>query len=181
MLCPQCGAENGNGSQFCSSCGFGLEATASALPASTAIVYAGLWKRYSAAVIDAVILMGGGAIIGGTIGGIMGFILGALGTDIATIEAIGRVIGFIVGLVLNWLYFTLFESSSKQATLGKMSTGILVTDLDGRRISFGKANARYWGKMVSSMTLFIGFLMAGFTEKKQALHDMIAGTLVVKR
>jgi uncharacterized RDD family membrane protein YckC len=56
-----------------------------------------------------------------------------------------------------------------------------VTDLEGRRIGFGRATGRYFAKILSSLTLFIGYLMAGFTEKKQALHDMIAGTLVLRK
>lgn len=87
----------------------------------------------------------------------------------------------ILAALLGWLYFTLFESSSKQATLGKMAMGIIVTDLNGNRISFGKANGRYWSKIVSFLILYIGFIMAGFTEKKQALHDIIAKCLIVKR
>jgi uncharacterized RDD family membrane protein YckC len=71
------------------------------------------------------------------------------------------------------------ESSSKQATLGKLALGIVVTDLNGNRISFGRATGRYFGKIVSGMIFAIGYIMAGFTEKKQALHDMIASCLVV--
>ncbi len=84
-------------------------------------------------------------------------------------------------MLFVWLYYALFESSSKQATLGKMALGIVVTDIDGNRISFGRANARFWSKIISGMILGIGFLMAAFTEKKQGLHDMIAGTLVIKK
>ena len=80
-----------------------------------------------------------------------------------------------------WLYFTLLESSLKQATLGKLALGIIVTDLNIKRISFGIANGRYWGKIVSAIILLIGFIMAGLTKKKQALHDIMAGTLVVKK
>jgi uncharacterized RDD family membrane protein YckC len=72
------------------------------------------------------------------------------------------------------------ESSSRQATVGKMTLGLKVTDLAGRRISFARASGRYFAKYVSSMTLLIGYIMAGFTERKQALHDIIAGTLVIR-
>jgi uncharacterized RDD family membrane protein YckC len=71
------------------------------------------------------------------------------------------------------------ESSSKQATLGKMALGIIVTDLEGQRISFGKATGRHFSKIVSGIILYIGFIMVAFTEKKQGLHDMMAGCLVV--
>jgi uncharacterized RDD family membrane protein YckC len=72
------------------------------------------------------------------------------------------------------------ESSAKQATVGKMALGIIVTDLDGRRIGFGRATGRYFAKILSALTLGIGFLMAGFTERKQALHDMVASCLVIR-
>ena len=62
-----------------------------------------------------------------------------------------------------------------------MALGIIVTDLNGNPISFGKANGRYWGKIISTLILLIGYIMAAFTEKKQALHDMMAGTLVIKK
>ena len=70
------------------------------------------------------------------------------------------------------------ESSSRQATVGKMALGLKVTDLEGRRISFARASGRHFAKYISGMILLIGYIMAGFTERKQALHDMIAGTLV---
>ena len=73
------------------------------------------------------------------------------------------------------------ESSSNQATVGKMALGIQVTDLEGNRISFGKALGRNLAKIISALIFYIGFIMAAFTAKKQALHDMIAGTLVVKK
>jgi uncharacterized RDD family membrane protein YckC len=88
----------------------------------------------------------------------------------------GAILLIIVAL---WLYYALMESSSKQATLGKLALGIVVTDLNGNRISFGRATGRYFGKIVSGMIFAIGYIMAGFTEKKQALHDMIASCLVV--
>lgn len=85
----------------------------------------------------------------------------------------------VFSLVVQWLYYALMESSVKQATLGKMALGIKVVDYSGNRISFGKASGRYFGKILSGMILCIGYLMAGFTEKKQALHDMLASCLVV--
>ena len=87
----------------------------------------------------------------------------------------------VISAVLKWLYYALLESSSWQATLGKMALGLQVTDLEGRRIGFGRATGRFFAKIISGIILYIGFIMAGFTEKKQALHDMIAGTLVVKK
>jgi len=85
----------------------------------------------------------------------------------------------IIGFLLNWLYHTALESSSRKATLGKMAMGIVVTDMEGGRISFGRANGRFWSKILSGLFFSIGYIIAGFTERKQALHDLIAATLVV--
>jgi uncharacterized RDD family membrane protein YckC len=127
--------------------------------------YAGFWKRVGASLLDAVIF----GIPIGIIAGIMfGFANQSGGSNLFT---------FIVGL----LYKTLMESSSKQGTLGKMIMGIKVTDLNGERISFGRAVGRYLASIISTIILGIGLLMAGWTKKKQALHDIIAGTLVVNK
>ena len=87
----------------------------------------------------------------------------------------------IMGILIQWLYFTVSESSSWQATLGKKMFGLKVTDMAGNKIGFGKANARYWSKIISAIILLVGFLMVAFTKQKQGLHDIIAGTLVIKK
>lgn len=181
MFCSKCGTENEINASFCSSCGSQLTVSPSATPQPAIIVYAGFWRRFIAYLIDIVIVVICGAIIGGIVGAIIGFVLGSSGTSLSTIKAVAGIVGYIIGIVSNWLYFTLLESSSKQATLGKMAIGIIVTDLNDNRISFGRANGRYWGKIVSAIILLIGFFMAGFTKKKQALHDIMAETLVVKK
>ncbi|WP_259082504.1 RDD family protein [Caldanaerobacter subterraneus] len=86
----------------------------------------------------------------------------------------------ILGIVISWLYFTILESSELQATIGKRIMKTKVVDMNGNRISFGKANIRYWSKLISAVVLLIGYIMIAFTPKKQGLHDMIAGTLVIK-
>lgn len=93
----------------------------------------------------------------------------------------------IAVIVLNglWIiaaiaYYAVMESSQYQATLGKMALGLKVVDMQGRRISLGRAVGRLFAKILSTIPCDIGFIMAAFTEKKQALHDMIAGTLVVR-
>jgi uncharacterized RDD family membrane protein YckC len=73
------------------------------------------------------------------------------------------------------------ESSAWQATLGKKILGLKVTDLSGNRITFARASGRFFGKILSGMILGIGFLMAGFTARKQALHDILAGCLVLRQ
>ena len=125
--------------------------------------YAGFWKRLLALLIDGAILGVAGAILSSI------FVRsGSNGT-------------WFLSALLGWLYYSLMESSQSQATLGKQALGIKVTDLQGRRISFGRATGRYFAKFLSDITLGIGWLMAAFTEKKQALHDLVASTLVVNR
>ena len=87
---------------------------------------------------------------------------------------------YIIGVISGWIYFATLESSSKQATLGKMFLRIHVTDVSGKPLSFGRATGRYFAKFLSALPLGAGFLMAGFTKKKQALHDIVIGSLVVE-
>jgi uncharacterized RDD family membrane protein YckC len=90
-------------------------------------------------------------------------------------------VSLILGLLIKWLYFILLESSPLKATFGKLIMGLVVCDRNGQRISIGMANKRYWAKLLSTMTLYIGFMLSGWTKKKRALHDMIAGTLIMKK
>ena len=84
----------------------------------------------------------------------------------------------LVTIPTSWLYCALMESSSYQATLGKMIFGMKVTDLCGNRISFARATGRHFAKILSGLILCIGFIMVGLSERKQGLHDLLAGTLV---
>jgi uncharacterized RDD family membrane protein YckC len=127
-------------------------------------MYAGFWRRVAAALIDGLIV--------GVVTAPFSVGMGSGNRYSATASSISTVV--------SWLYSALMESSAKQATLGKMALGIRVTDLDGNRIGFGKATGRYFAKILSALILGIGFLMVAFTERKQGLHDMLAGTLVVK-
>jgi uncharacterized RDD family membrane protein YckC len=88
-------------------------------------------------------------------------------------------LGTGIGIVVNWLYEALMTSSSKQATVGKMVFGLVVTDTQGARLSFLHATGRHFAKFLSTLTLLIGYVMAAFTERKQALHDFVAGTYVL--
>jgi len=88
----------------------------------------------------------------------------------------------LVAFLGSWLYYALFESSSWQATPGKKVLNIFVTDMNGAPVSFGRATGRYFSKFVTQLIpLGIGYMLAGLTERKQALHDMIASTLVLRR
>ena len=128
------------------------------------IQYAGFWIRVGAAIIDIIIM--------NIVGGVLGFLFG--------LAMESEPVGFLISFIVNVGYFAGFESSSWQATLGKRAVGVKVTGEQGERISFWRAVGRYLGKIVSTLILFIGFLMVGWTKRKQGLHDMMAGTLVVK-
>lgn len=177
MQCPKCGTDNVSHASYCAACGAQIS------DADQIVIkdYAGFWRRFAAAIIDSILLMVVGGIGGAIIGGVVGFAIGFSGNNVASYTMVITILVYIFSIALNWLYFTLMESSEKQATLGKMALGIVVTDIHGRRISFGQANIRYWSKIISSIILLIGYIMAAFTEKKQALHDIIANTLVVEK
>jgi len=100
---------------------------------------------------------------------------GAVSMPIVGVHLVRAIVGLAFILCSKWLYEAGMESSSKQATLGNMALAVKVTDLHGRRISFAPATGQHFAKILSGMILLIGYIMAGFTERKQALHDMIAG------
>lgn len=157
-------------------------ADAPTLPAGASI-HAGFWRRCAAMMIDGMLLGVIMLVLQSMIGiGAMGMI-GASGDPGSGVMAlIGLyVLVTVVGFVGQWLYFALFESRATQATPGKMALGIKVTDAHGGRIGFGRATGRYFGKILSGLILYIGFLLAGWTSHKQALHDMLASTYVVFR
>lgn len=140
--------------------------------------YGGFWRRVGAYLIDAILI----AIVFGIVGSILGVDFGYDATVATTPEDAmatqGDPMASLLGLVIGIAYFAGMESSSMQATLGKKVLGMVVTDAAGNRISFLRAVGRYFAKILSALILFIGFIMVAFTERKQGLHDIIAGTLV---
>ena len=179
MYCSKCGARNSEDARFCTTCGHPLRGDAAVSPRGTTGVYAGFWKRFGAYIIDEIILSTVGLIVLLVFGGMIGAWMGISGIDEDIIGPVVVINLIALDTVLNWLYFTLLECSSRRATPGKMALGIAVTDMYGRRISFMRANARFWSKIISGLLFCVGYIMAGFTERKQALHDLIAGTLVI--
>jgi uncharacterized RDD family membrane protein YckC len=131
--------------------------------------YAGFWRRVVAVIIDGLIL----SVV--TVPLTL-----AVGAGDTYAEAARSSAASSVSAVVTWLYYALMESSARQATLGKMALGIIVTDIEGRRIGFGKATGRHFAKILSALILGIGFLMVAFTQRKQGLHDILAGTLVIR-
>lgn len=136
--------------------------------AATADLYAGFWRRAAAIIIDGLVVGIPLAIVFAPFGG-------------NNING-GGYTGFGLLRALIYLaYFALMESSSYQATVGKMALGIKVTDIDGNKLTLGRALGRNAAKYISALICFIGFILAAFTQRKQALHDMIASTLVVRK
>jgi uncharacterized RDD family membrane protein YckC len=136
--------------------------------------YAGFWIRFVAYIIDTFILS--------TVLILLGTIWSLKNDDSSidlatTIAQSGMVLS--ISFFLHWFYFAIMESSESQATLGKKILGLKVTDEFGQRMSFGRATGRYFSKFISSLILGIGYIMAAFTDRKQALHDKIASTLVI--
>lgn len=206
IICEDCGTKLPAGTKVCPSCGLNFEAQgeweervdpgigevfplppeearsgkAEAVPES-ADSYArpaGFWLRFGAIFLDGILINVGTYALTAAVGIAMG-ISGGLEAKDPPMAFILLILVINFGIPIS--YFALMESSSLQATLGKKLVGLKVTDLAGNRISLGRAVGRFLGKILSMMTLYIGFMMAGWTRKKQALHDMVAGTLVVRR
>jgi uncharacterized RDD family membrane protein YckC len=181
--CSQCGAAVSNSVSACGQCGNPFDAVSLPIAAPAVVLrnnvdtyrletipteYAGFWRRFAANLVDSITV----TVVIFIIPFMVGVVFGRLSPGIQSIVSL-----------LSWigagLYYPLMESSSSQATLGKQMLGIMVTDERGNRIKFGRALGRYLAKILSSLTLEIGYLMAAFTARKQALHDVVAGTLVV--
>jgi uncharacterized RDD family membrane protein YckC len=198
MYCSKCGANISDTAAFCPSCGQATGApqapagTASAPPISGPVTapgwavrptvrYAGFWLRFVAFIIDWIVLGFIAAIV--TVPLAAGFRHGRppMSPEELAPYFAGSSGLFGVSLVIDWLYYALFESSVWQATLGKKALGLEVTDMQGARINFARATGRFFAKFLSGIIVLIGFFMIGFTERKQGLHDIIAGTLVIRK
>ena len=201
MYCTKCGAGLAQGAVFCSVCGqttggpttvagVPVVSAGGAWPAGPVLPYAGFWLRFVAYIIDGFVLGAGFIAIIVVLAMVTG--LGSAVSRIHSGEDIGEAfallgvasifLGIGIAIVGGWLYFAMMESSSWQATLGKRALSIEVTDMAGQRISFGRASGRHFGKIITNLIPFaIGWILAGVTEKKQALHDMIASCLVVRK
>ena len=143
-------------------------------------VYAGFWLRFGAAFLD-------GLVVGIPVFGLGALLVVALGLHEdfgdpnSAAPALLDLTFRLIYLLVAWIYSAVQESGPHMATFGKRACGIVVTDMNGQRISFGRASGRFFGEILSGITCYVGYIMAGFTEKSQALHDMVAGTLVVRK
>ncbi|MHC1682113.1 MAG: RDD family protein [Clostridiaceae bacterium] len=205
MICLKCGKSIEEGADICPECVTKIEnesKNSNDLKYTTHITYAGFWKRFAAHLIDRFII---GIVFyrilqlsfvpaltsivdnafrsAGYADNYFGsreefnFVMENRWDDIV-ILSIQYLLAFFVVI---WLYYAIMESSKLKATLGKLALGIKVADANGNKISFLKASGRYLSKIVSGLILCIGYVMAGFTEKKQALHDIMADSLVINK
>ncbi len=158
-------------------------------PPQYQVTYAGFWKRFAAYLIDEVILAVVAVIILAPFIALIGISTLMSSDEYDNHESFAGVIVALIAayffaivliVIAKWLYYSLMESK-KGATIGKMALGIKVTDMNGNMISFGRATGRYFGKILSGLTLCIGYIIAGFSQQKQALHDILAKTLVVNK
>lgn len=124
---------------------------------------AGLWQRSVAAIVDGLVL-----------NLVVIIMIYLAGVDASSPQEGPRVLVFWI--MIPWFYFTAMESSSKHGTLGKIMMNIEVTDTDGKQVSFGRAGVR---TIIKMFTFGLGFLVAPFTVRRQAIHDLISGSLVI--
>ncbi|MBV8495504.1 MAG: RDD family protein [Gammaproteobacteria bacterium] len=174
MFCPQCGAQSAPNHRFCARCGTELRgltpppAPDAKTPAAPPDLYAGFWPRVGAFAVDGVVVVLACTPLKRLLG--------------IQLEGPAAIPDFFWGsVVVLWLYKAVMESSVRQATLGKLAFDLKVTGVDGERINFWRAHGRNVAQLASAAILFIGFLMPAFTRHRQALHDMIASTLVTRR
>lgn len=211
MYCSKCGGNVPENATFCSACGQptgvasgsasaggpagGYASTAVMAPAAVTaadVRYAGFWLRVVAAIIDAILIgIPFGAIFFVMIAGQLPFLMRAQQQDPMTVmfRIMPQMLMFLaICLVGSWIYWAALESSSWQATLGKKALGLYVTDVQGARATFGRTSGRFFAGRGIGMVPYAGGLyfiisciLAGITEKKQALHDIIAGCLVLRK
>ena len=145
------------------------------------IVYAGFWKRVASSFIDSFVTGVIGMVVGMVLGLPLVMMAGASGGDSGVGVMLSQIVLNLISIAIGVAYYAWFHSSKMMATPGKMAIGIKVVRSDGTRISFLRGVGRYFALIPSALILGIGFIMAGFTERKQALHDIICDTLVVDK
>jgi uncharacterized RDD family membrane protein YckC len=183
IFCNRCGAPSASDAAFCQNCGAGLTIAPGLAPPSEGSTvsprYAGFWIRVPSALLDFSLLFVANRLV-----------RMALYSITPAIEMDNRIFGhgtfgnrhplrFAIALAIGWVYGAGMESSRFQASLGKMALHLKVTDEQGNRLTLARATARHFAKLLSVASLGIGYVMAGFDSRKQALHDQMAGTLVL--
>jgi uncharacterized RDD family membrane protein YckC len=151
------------------------------------VKYGGFWIRFGAAFLDGLVLILPNYVVTFIVSKL--FVISNLSTTSNLVylgnpmDYFRKVLPYIITtnlitITIHWLYFAIQESGPSQATLGKRALKLKVTDMKGNRISFINATGRYFAKFLSGLTLLIGYIMAAFDTRNQALHDKMMGTLV---
>jgi len=202
MFCPKCGKETDASGKFCQWCGADIGSVP--LPAAPSPitpeeeegpdigVYAGLGRRFVAFIVDFIIILLFDLVAMTVLGLTRGiqnsyfYFVQKIPVETLTTEGtMGALLGSIIAaygmllIVIPWLYFAGFESSRSQATPGKLLMRIVVTDMAGNKPTFARVTLRHFAKFVSAIPVFLGFLAIGLTQRRQGLHDLIAGCLVL--
>jgi uncharacterized RDD family membrane protein YckC len=151
---------------------------AEGFPVDASAIYAGFWLRFAAAVVDALVMFVPFVVI--TFIVVVIYKLASAANERGAALVI-FVVWPVLAILATSFYFASLESSPRRATLGKMAVALYVSDIEGRRLTLGRAMGRTLAKYLSILTVGIGFVMCGFTEKKQALHDKITSCLVLRR
>lgn len=185
-LCPNCREDVLDQAKFCHACGHVLVQGEDQPVLPPALVshdfgYAPVWRRLLASIIDVSLLVT--VVLPGVIAffWVVELVTHALGIKPDEGRSLAGTAAVLLWFIADWLYHAAMQSSSRQGSLGKQFMGIKVTDLSGERVGFGQASGRHFAKFLSTFALMIGFFIAPFTRRKQALHDMVAGTLVLRR
>ncbi len=193
-VCPKCGETVVDQARFCHACGRPVAEVVRPVPVARPIpapapissfyempVYAPVWRRAIASIIDVAVLMM--VVLPGVIAlfWLVEVVTGLAGMHADDGRELAGIAAVLLAVIGDWLYHAMMQSSTRQGTLGKQFMGLKVTDLDGERIGFGQASGRHFAKFLSTFALLGGFIAAAFTRRKQTLHDIVAATVVVRR
>ena len=189
VFCSSCGKVVGPPFQFCGSCGspvaargvqagspqwIGGSGQMAAGGYGVAVpVAAGFWIRVGAYMLDSIIF----GILIAISGAVFSSIVRAGGATPE--EVIFQNLG--LNLIIGWAYFAVQESSAGQATLGKRACGLVVVSEAGGRLTLPRATGRHFAKLLSAILLGVGLIMVAFTDRKRGMHDMMAGTYVIRK
>ncbi|HEY6328271.1 MAG TPA: RDD family protein, partial [Blastocatellia bacterium] len=170
-ICEHCKTPNGLGASSCAGCGAPFQRQLPAAP----VVFAPIERRLGAWLIDSFIM----CVLAGLVFIAILVVSLVAGMDDEDARSLAILLTLVFMSGVGWLYFAFMDSSRSQGTLGKKMLGIVVTDLAGARISFARATGRYFAKGLTFSMCGIGPVAALFSDKKQGLHDMLAGTMVM--
>jgi uncharacterized RDD family membrane protein YckC len=200
LTCEKCGTALPEGASFCAQCGTsvsvaqlgpirvqqsappvdGIPVPAQVAVPQVSVRYAGFWLRAVAFLIDMSILSLIFVLIASVYPDKLMVFPDVNAPPVLALPTF-KWPGIVLLFLMMGFYYALFEASAWQATPGKRIMRLYVTDLTGRPLTLWHATLRYFARKLSDFTLLVGYILAGFTAKKQALHDLLAGCLVLRR